>query len=48
MITVDQMGFGMNAAEMQQDKEYEKAIENFGQAHLAWQDTRNLDLQSLK
>ena len=35
MVTAGQMGFGMNAYEAGNDKEYLKAVDNFGQAHLA-------------
>ena len=45
MVTVGQMGFGMNAAETGQvDKEFDIQMDQFGQAHLARQDTINSKL----
>ena len=43
MMTAGQMEFGMNTAKLQQDDEYDKATEDFGQAHLAQQNTTNSD-----
>ena len=41
------MVFGMNAATAH-DEEYDKAIDNFRQAHLAQQNTMNSEMQTLK
>ena len=49
MVTAGQMGFGMNAAETGQvDEEFDIQMDQFGQAHLARQDTTNNELSMLK
>ena len=49
MVTAGQMGYGINAAKNNQvDEEFDIQMDQFGQAHLARQDTTNSELGMLK
>ena len=48
MITAGQMGYGMNAVKTHKGEVFRQQIDSFGQAHLARQDTTNLELGMLK
>jgi hypothetical protein len=48
MVTAGQMGYGMNAAKTGKGEEFGQQMDNFGQAHLARQDTTNNELGFIK